>query len=525
MLDDYAGKIAAERQQANLRIAREVLSRYGTSFTVKGNTLYIGDQALNDFNEPVDRIRQLVGGAATLFLGDQRIATNITNQDGRRAVGTRLDPGPVHQAVLDHGTSFRGEAEILGETFLTAYDPIRDAAGKVVGILFVGVPKAEFYADVNRTQRTMAGLGAAAGVLVATGCFVISRRMFRPLGHIRGAMEALSSGELSVTVPFQERADEIGGMARAIEGFKQNAQERRRLEKEQTAADARAVADKRRMMDELAQRFQASVGAVVDTVAAEVTHLQGTAQGMAALAEQTGRQSTVVAAASEQTTANVQTVAAAAEELSSSIGEIGRQITQSSQIAARAVDQAHQADQRVAGLAEAATRIGAVIDLIRTIAGQTNLLALNATIEAARAGEAGKGFAVVASEVKNLAIQTARATEEIAAQIEAVQAATEQSIQDIQAITRVIEDMNAIGTTIASAVEEQGSATTEIARNVQQAAQGTQEVSSTIIGVTQAAGETGAAAGHVLTMATVLSEQSDVLHTEVNRFLNGIRVA
>ena len=226
--------------------------------------------------------------------------------------------------------------------------------------------------------------------------------------------------------------------------------------------------------------------------------MHSSAEAMTSTAEEASRQSTAVAAASEQASTNVQTVAAASEELSASIVEISRQVAQSASIAGRAVDEAAATNKSVQGLAEAAQKIGDVVKLINDIAGQTNLLALNATIEAARAGEAGKGFAVVASEVKSLANQTAKATEDIASQVDAIQSATNTPSRRSRASAKTIGEINEIATTIASAVEEQGAATKEISRNVQQAAPGTNDVSSNIAGVTQAAGETGQSAGQVL---------------------------
>jgi methyl-accepting chemotaxis protein len=246
---------------------------------------------------------------------------------------------------------------------------------------------------------------------------------------------------------------------------------------------------------------------------------------MSATAEETERQSTAVAAASDQATANVQTVAAASEELSGSIAEIGRQVADSARIAGLAVEEANRTNGQVTALSEAAQKVGDVIRMINDIASQTNLLALNATIEAARAGEAGKGFAVVASEVKSLANQTARATEEIASQIEAIQAATTDTVEAIQRIGGTIGQISEISATIAAAVEQQGAATQEIARNVTEAATGTADVSSNIATVTRAAGETGAAASQVLSAAGELSQQGETLSAEVARFLQNIRAA
>jgi len=286
-----------------------------------------------------------------------------------------------------------------------------------------------------------------------------------------------------------------------------------------------ALAERRKVMLDLAAKLEASVGGVAEAVASQSGALQSTARGMAASLEATQRQATTVAASAGQATANVQTVASAAGELTSSVAEIGQRVGHSTSMIGDAVKQATGANERVQGLADAAQKIGDVVKLINDIAGQTNLLALNATIEAARAGEAGKGFAVVASEVKALASQTAKATEEISMQIRAIQEATVVSVQSIQGIAEIIGRVNETAAAIASAVEEQGAATREIARNVQQAARGTEEVSSNIAGISQSASETGAAANQVLSSAGVLGEAGDRLRQQVAEFLKELRAA
>jgi len=364
------------------------------------------------------------------------------------------------------------------------------------------------------------GLGIAAFVV---SVWIVLGRVTKPLERMTRAMGLLAAGDHSIEVPSIGRKDEIGDMAQALQVFKDNAIENARLQEEQKQAETRMQEEKQRAMVELADRFERQVKDVVDGVSSSATEMQATAQQMAATAEETSRQSANVATASDQATANVQTVAATAEELSASIAEIGRQVMQSAKIAQNAVEEAETTNQTVQGLAEAASRIGEVVDLINDIAGQTNLLALNATIEAARAGEAGKGFAVVAQEVKNLANQTAKATEEISQQITAVQEETSGAVGAIEKIRGIISEVNDIATTISSAVEEQGVSTQEIARNVQQAAQGTQDVNSNIESVNKAAGETGSAAGQVLNAAQEMSRQAEGLSGEVDRFLNEVR--
>ena len=352
---------------------------------------------------------------------------------------------------------------------------------------------------------------------------LISRSVTKPIDRLIGVMSSLADGNLEIDIEGADRGDEIGKMSGAVQVFKDSAIERVRLEEEQKEAEKRAVEEKKAMMNKMADDFEASVGGVVETVSSAATEMESSAQAMTATAEQTSTQATAVAAAAEEATTNVQTVAAAAEELTSSISEISRQVSQSSDIAAQAVADAQATNEKIQGLAQAANKIGEVVALITDIADQTNLLALNATIEAARAGDAGKGFAVVASEVKNLANQTAKATEEISAQIGGIQGATQDSVQAIQAIGKTIGEISEIATTVASAVEEQGAATQEIARNVEQAASGTQEVSSNIIQVTQAAGETGQAAGQIVGAAGQLSKESETLRAEVDKFLAEVR--
>jgi methyl-accepting chemotaxis protein len=276
-------------------------------------------------------------------------------------------------------------------------------------------------------------------------------------------------------------------------------------------------------LNRLADELDTNVGGVVQVLSSAATELQSAAQSMSTTAEAASRQSGVVASAAEEATSNVQTVAAAAEEMSSSVAEIGRQVEQSTRIAEQAVVEADRTNATMQSLTTAAQKIGEVVGLISAIAGQTNLLALNATIEAARAGEAGKGFAVVASEVKSLANQTAKATEEIGAQIAAMQSATAEAVKAINGISGVIGRMSEISTAIASAVQEQDAATQEIARNVNQAAVGTQDVAANIGVVAHAAGETGKAAGQVLQASGELSRESETLRSKVDQFLTNVR--
>jgi methyl-accepting chemotaxis protein len=380
--------------------------------------------------------------------------------------------------------------------------------------------------DVVFGRAIWIAAGGLAGLLIAAlTALALGRGLVRPLNSICGVMDGLARGDLAVQVPFVERRNEIGHISRSLAVFKDRLIEAERLRGEREELAARTGAEQKSSMSRIAGDFERSVGGIVDSAALAATNMQRSAQSLSAIAKETTRQSTTVAAAAEQTTANVRTVAAAAEELSTSGQEISRQIAYSSAIAQSAVAQAERTNAMVEGLLDATQKIGEVMGLIQNIAAQTNLLALNATIEAARAGEAGKGFAVVASEVKALSTQTAKATEEIADQIQAIRDATGATAGAIREIGATIGQIDEIATTIAAAVEEQGGATQEIARSVQQAARGTQGVMANIAGVTQASGEVGTAAGLVLGSAGDLAKQSERLKQEVESFLATVRAA
>ncbi len=375
-------------------------------------------------------------------------------------------------------------------------------------------------------SRTIIIGAALFGLLLLGITLFVTRSVTGPIGGLVGAMKKLADGNFEVVLPGLGRKDEIGAVAEAVELFKAKAVERAHAEAEAEDAKSRqAAAQRRDDMRRLANDFQSAVGTIIDGVSSASTELEAAAGSLSKTAETTQRLSNTVASASEEASANVQSVASASEELAASVHEISRQVHESSKIADQAVKQAVKTDASIVGLSNAATRIGEVVQLITDIAAQTNLLALNATIEAARAGEAGRGFAVVASEVKALASQTAKATEEIGAQIAGMQSATGDAVIAIKEISETITRISEIAAAIAAAVEEQGATTQEIARNVQQAAHGTSEVATTITEVDRGAGETGSASTQVLASAQSLSSESSRLKVEVDKFLTNVRAA
>ena len=408
-----------------------------------------------------------------------------------------------------------------------ASNAIREDTGKISSALSALRSEQSERTSAGVQQTRLLVLIVAFGAL-ATGtllAWIIGGGVAGPIVRMTSRMQSLAAGQLEQPIPGGERADEIGLMARAVEVFRLNSQRVRQMESEADAQREEAARVRAQMMSDLADRFDRGMEGVISGVSGRALQVGESAQMLAHVAERGRGLAESVANRSERASANVQTVSAATQELSASINEISQQVARSVSISEQARKEATRTSLMVRALSESANKIGTVVQLIQAIASQTNLLALNATIEAARAGDAGKGFAVVASEVKNLATQTAKATEEISGQIAEIQSSTNQSVTAIAEIAETVEKMTEIATAIASSVEEQGAATAEIARNVEEVALGTSAVTSEIMEVRTVAGETDTSAEAGLAAAAALGEQAQSLKQSVQDFLTTVRSA
>ena len=547
--------MAAERQDANMRVAWDVLGDYGSAFSARDGRLYVGSTPLNGLVEPVDRIKTLVGGTATVFQGDTRITTNVKKDDGSRAVGTKLKPGPVYDAVLRDGRAYRGRADILGKPYFVAYDPIKDASGAVVGVLYVGIPEADFMATVNKMMVALFGVGAVVALIVLGACLYLSRRMFAPLGELRQRMEALQHGRLDISVPWAGRSDDIGQIARAVVSFRDAAVKRVEMETEAEAmretAKANRIAaeqERHRIAEEDAvvvaalgeglsslargdlthrirvdfvdrsRQLKDDYNAAMDALGQTMGDIVDLVEAMRAGTAEVTTATDDLSRRTERQAASLEETAAALDQITVTVKKTAEGAQSAAAITADARSGAEAREQIIAETTAAMTeiettsgRIGEIIGVIDEIAFQTNLLALNAGVEAARAGEAGRGFAVVASEVRALAQRSAGAAKEIKLLIGASSASVGEG-------ARLVARTGGALTALIGQVAQINTLAAEIAASAREQAVGLAEINTAVNHMDQTTQQNAAMVEQTTAANQALSQEADRLADLVARF-------
>ncbi len=479
-------------------------------------------------NKMVDQVGELTTDSASVFAWDEesngfiRRSTNIIKADGTRAVGTILDRNGRVFPIVSKGQIYTGEATILGKEYYTQYNPIKNSAGQVIGLLYVGVEKEKTDLVLSHVTKPVTISVFIVLALIILVTYFITRKAVEPLKKMNLAMTALSSGKLDTDIQGEDRKDELGDIARSLHIFKEQEQERRRLE-ETNRIEAEKQRARQAQLSDLTRNFDQNVLQLLDKVMVALSVLNEASQTMNANAGSTLQTTEEVAQTTSSATQNVGAVSAASEELNASIAEISRQVRHTAELLALSVAKTQAANNKIQSLAGASDKISQVVDLISDISNQTNLLALNATIEAARAGEAGKGFAVVASEVKNLASQASRATEEISEQIQGIQNETESAVHAIEEIARTITEINDMSGSVSAAVEQQSAATSEITQRMSDSLSRAKDISTNLSLVSSAALDTRERGDELSRATGELNSVSSELKQYVDTFLKDVR--
>jgi methyl-accepting chemotaxis protein len=502
----------------SLRVAAEAFISYYPNYELvydaKGEVQRLVGPAIPDFtdNEAVDRVSKINKGTATVFRFDAakndfiRLSTSVKRADGSRAVGTVLGNTGVVFPVIMKGDVFIGQANILNVPYQTGYMPITDKSGKPSGILFVGVGKIhELRAVTDGLYRDLLIASSLALLLSIIGAAAVSRGLMAPLPRLAALTGDLAAERPVAELPYQDKRDEIGLLARSLSTLKASVEERNRL-RDQDLSDKQAQIDRAKVISESVARFRQSVSQITARLSEGSSQMDSASRLLGDVVSSTAKGADGAKSAANQTSQGISMVATSADQLNGSIREVASRAEEAARIVSSAVEAGRVSQTGISEFAASAERIGAAVTVIQAIAEQTNLLALNATIEAARAGDAGRGFAVVASEVKSLATQTGKATEDIALQIGQIQSASAGVVKSFEAIFAALTEIDLASGAIAASVEEQGAATSEIARSAGHAAEGAEEMSRNVISVEE--------------MASKASETVSILDSTAEAFRN-----
>ncbi len=552
---DFARHRAVEQQEANMRVAWEVLNPGHADYRLVAGHLVVGDRPVDRDFATVDKIKALVGGVATVFASDTRVQTNVQKPGGGRAVGTKLAPGPVYDAVLKSGRSYRGEAQVLGRPYFVGYDPIKSVTGEVIGILFVGVPQADYFQPVYQQIEWLVGAGVLLGALGVTASVVVVRRQLRPLRDVREAMSRVTGGDLDVALDFAGRPDDIGRMADAVHTFRDNLQEKARIE-QAAEQDRRKSQNDRRQSDIERRQIEEEQALVVTTLAENlgrlaqgdlgtrittpfsgryaqvrsdfneaVTRLEAAMAAISAASGGLSNGSDELAAATIDLSRRTEQQAASLEETAAALDQISTTVRQSADGARTASAAARDAKadterslgvmgEAVSAMAEieaSSGRITQIFGVIDEIAFQTNLLALNAGVEAARAGDAGRGFAVVAQEVRALAQRSAEAAREIKGLIAASSSGVDRGVKLVGVTSAALEG-------IVDKVTEINGQISAIALSAQEQATGLGEINSAVNQMDQVTQQNAAMVEEASAIASTLKSEAVELTDRISQF-------